>query len=191
MKTPLKRDWFAETRRDGDRVVKISRLVPWLAEHEWKIYKRLDGVRGVPRALERGGNWFSHAWAPGRPLSTCRPPRGFYADLARLLCEIHARGVAYNDLSKRANVIVGDDGRAHLVDFQISTVNTPWLQREDWDHFHKLAGLERRKSALARLHERLVRRPYLRVRRLFVAHGAGEPGYDRAIFRAISGSDRS
>lgn len=177
MRTLLKRDIFAETWRDDDRVIKIARLVPWLAEHEWRLYKRLEGIRGVPRPLERGGNWFSHEWIEGAPLSTVRPPRRFYADLARVLCEVHARDVAYNDLSKKSNVIVGADGRAYLVDFQISTVGMPWLQREDWDHFHKMAGLPREKSALSRFHERFIRRPYLRIRRRFVAHGAGEPGY--------------
>ena len=36
------------------------------------------------------------------------------------LREMHVRGIAYVDLHKRENVIVGDDGRPYLVDFQIS-----------------------------------------------------------------------
>jgi hypothetical protein len=33
---------------------------------------------------------------------------------------MHRRGIAYVDLHKRENIIVGDDGRPYLVDFQIS-----------------------------------------------------------------------
>jgi hypothetical protein len=33
---------------------------------------------------------------------------------------MHVRGIAYVDLHKRENIIVGDDGRPYLVDFQIS-----------------------------------------------------------------------
>ncbi len=44
----------------------------------------------------------------------------FFAELRRLLDAIHASGVAYVDLHKRENIIVGRDGRPHLVDFQVS-----------------------------------------------------------------------
>jgi RIO-like serine/threonine protein kinase len=172
----LKRDLWAETARDGDWVVKRSRLVPWLARHERAIYARLAGIPGVPRLHPaRGDNWFAHEYVPGRTLRGAAPPPGFFDDLERLLRQIHARGVAYADLSKKSNVIVGDDCRAYLVDFQISVVGARWLMREDLYHLQKLRGGPRRRSPISELHRRWVRQPYLAVRRLFCEHAADEP----------------
>ena len=36
------------------------------------------------------------------------------------MAEIHAKGIAYVDLSKRDNVLVGEDGLPCLIDFQIA-----------------------------------------------------------------------
>lgn len=176
----LKRDLWAETslvRLDGgDWVLKRSRLVPWLARRERAIYARLAGIDGVPRLHPaRGHNWFLHEYVPGRPLGRRRDvPAGFFDDLDRVLRAVHARGVAYVDLSKRSNVIVGDDGRAYLVDFQIAVVGARWLMREDLYHLAKLRGAPRRRSPINALHKWALRGPYLRVRRLFYEHGAGE-----------------
>jgi hypothetical protein len=40
--------------------------------------------------------------------------------LAALLQRVHRRGIAYVDLHKRENILVGEDGRPYLIDFQIS-----------------------------------------------------------------------
>jgi hypothetical protein len=177
----LKRDLWAETTRvrmdGGWWVLKRSRLVPYLARRERAIYRLLAGVVGVPALYpEAGPNWFAHAWVPGRPLSRRGPvPPGFFDDLEGLLGRIHARGVAYVDLSKRANVIVGEDGRAHLVDFQISATGAlgRLLMREDLFHLAKLRRAPRERSGLNALHKRLLREPYLGLRRLFFAKHAG------------------
>lgn len=44
----------------------------------------------------------------------------FFDDLYALLREVHARDMAYVDLHKRENVIVGPGGRPFLIDFQVS-----------------------------------------------------------------------
>jgi hypothetical protein len=44
----------------------------------------------------------------------------FFPRLSAGLAEIHRRGLAYVDLEKCENVLVGDDGRPYLFDFQIS-----------------------------------------------------------------------
>jgi RIO-like serine/threonine protein kinase len=176
----LKRDLWAETlkvRRDGgDWVLKRSRLVPYLARRERAIYRLLAGIGGVPELHpEAGPNWFLHRWIPGRPLSRrAAVPPGFFDDLERLLGQVHARGVAYADLSKRSNVIVGDDGRAYLVDFQISATGLAarWLMREDLFHLAKLRRGPRRRTTANALHKYLLRKPYLGLRRwFFPRHG--------------------
>ena len=188
----LKRDLFAETiriERDGGQwVLKRSRLIPWLARRERAIYARLAGIPGIPALHpDRGRNWFLHRFVPGRPLSRRVPvPPGFFDDLERLLSEIHARGVAYVDLSKRSNVIVGDDGRATLVDFQISVLGVPWLMREDLFHLEKLRRGPRRRSRINRWHKTLLRTPYLKLRRIFFEKHTGEPTFDSAAARPRS-----
>lgn len=145
----LKDDFFAENlllARGGERfVAKYSRMrqpLTWilrpvsrlLSQLERRAYDRLRGVRGVPgRVGPRGPAWFIHRYVEGTTLRQHRRDHrerrrrgeaivsdGFFADLEATLGEIHRRGMAYNDLSKSENVIVGDDGRPHLIDFQIS-----------------------------------------------------------------------
>jgi hypothetical protein len=43
----------------------------------------------------------------------------FFSTLRTAILEMHSRGIAYVDLHKRENVIVGDNGQPYLVDFQI------------------------------------------------------------------------
>jgi hypothetical protein len=73
----------------------------------------VDG-RSAPHAV-------AHEFVPGRPLSRNDVmPQQFLCDLDRLLKDLHARGAAYVDLHKRENILIGDDGRPRLIDFQIS-----------------------------------------------------------------------
>jgi RIO-like serine/threonine protein kinase len=178
----LKRDWFAENlkvRRDGGTwVLKRARLIPWLARRERAIYARLAGIPGVPALHPAcGPHWFMHEYVPGRPLSRRRAvPPTFFDELERLVRAIHARGVAHADLSKRSNILVGEDGRPYILDFQIAlTRGARWLMREDLYHVAKMRRGPRRRTRLNALHKRLLRLPYLRLRRLFFPKHAGEP----------------
>ena len=44
----------------------------------------------------------------------------FFDALQSLIAVIHERGIAYVDLHKRENIVVGRDGLPHLIDFQVS-----------------------------------------------------------------------
>lgn len=98
-----------------------------LARRESAAFARLAGVAGIPAArgpVRAEGkvllNASAHDYVPGRPLSREDVPAdGFFPALRELLSAIHARGGAYVDLHKRENIVVGDDGRPHLVDFQV------------------------------------------------------------------------
>lgn len=93
-----------------------------LAQREAWFYERLVGTTGVPRYIGRvGRTGFLHEFVPGHPLGRSeRVADAFFDQLAALLGTIHARGMAYVDLNKRENILVGDDGRPYLIDFQIS-----------------------------------------------------------------------
>jgi hypothetical protein len=203
----VKHDFWAATGfyEDGAgrrAVLKMSRVedfagfpLDWigrfLCRREVRFYNRLSDLPNVPRVLGLiGKHGFVHDYVPGRPLQKDKPvPDGFFGELAGLLEELHRRGIAYVDTNKPENILLGDDGRPHLIDFQISWDLQEWgdwwlnrwilrrLQHEDFYHIlkHKkrlrpdemtpaeLAQAER-VSPLIRLH-RFLTKPYFKFRR--------------------------
>jgi hypothetical protein len=105
-------------------------------------------------------NAVAHEYIPGRPLRYGAALRAdFFPRLRHLLAEMHRRQMAYVDLHKRENIIVGEDGEPYLIDFQISlTLTHRWpattapvqallrlLQRSDEYHLLKhivMSGLK-------------------------------------------------
>jgi hypothetical protein len=205
----VKHDFVAATgfykSENGTTVVlKLGRTAPlfglpaafvgrWSCGRELRFYRKLADLPNIPAVLGTiGRTGFVHAFVPGRPLSADRPvPNKFFDQLLALLGQLHARGMAYVDTNKPENILLGDDGRPYLIDFQISadarTFGGAWspiarwlvrrLQHEDRYHVlkHKrrlrpdeLTPAERdaaeRKSWLIRLH-RAVFKPYFLVRR--------------------------
>ncbi len=126
----------------------------WLARREGRMLERLADLPLVPNPLGPvccGGrpmaNAVAHDFVPGHPLRPKqRPNDAFFPALEELLGEVHRRGLAYVDLHKRENILVGEDERPYLIDFQIS-VGLPavWplsavlriLQRSDDYHLAK------------------------------------------------------
>lgn len=110
----------------------------WLARREAAMLLRLRGLAGVPELqypVQAAGKIVLHAvahdYVPGRPLRRHeRVPDGFFPALRALLARMHERGVAYADLHKRENILVGRDGLPYLIDFQISLGTGPtWPHR--------------------------------------------------------------
>jgi hypothetical protein len=139
----FKHDFFAATSLyegdglyEGDSrlaVVKIGRRadclglpMAWLGRlataHETRMYARLGSLEQIPAFLERiGPDMFAHVFVPGHTLQKGEQVGDdFFPSLAALLDEVHRRDMAYVDLEKRENILVGDDGRPYLIDFQIS-----------------------------------------------------------------------
>jgi hypothetical protein len=170
----LKHDSWAATAiydgPDGRIVCKFNRLQPlfglpmaWLgrllARREARILTQLADLPYVPAPCgpvricgKTAANAAAHVYVPGRPLGRYdRVGDDFFPQLGWLLAEMHRRNMAYVDLHKRENILVGDDGRPYLIDFQISVAlgrrwpaETPvmrglltLLQRSDEYHFRK------------------------------------------------------
>ena len=131
----------------------------WLGRREAHALEVLAGLPGIPTVLggvRHSGKPLRHAVAhdhiPGRPLRRIDhiAPSAF-ADLEELLAQVHRRGMAYVDLHKRENILVGEDGRLYLLDFQICFHMRAWwpanslpvrlilgvLQRSDRYHLGK------------------------------------------------------
>lgn len=211
----LKSDRYAATVRirlpDGSRAVwkrsvvvlppgfRVVAAANRLARREADHLERLAGVRGIPRLLGRPSrDTFLREWIDGTTLrELARVPDGVFPALRAILADVHARGVAYADLAKEENVLVGDDGATWLIDFQISVARGTWLgalvpmlQRADRYHLARHVArrrpdqltdddrrdLARGKSALSRLHRTVVKTPYNVVTRRLVRRwsGAGE-----------------
>jgi hypothetical protein len=161
----------------------------WQCGREVAFYQHLAGLSCVPALLGRVSDTaYLRAFVPGRSLADRPPvPAGFWANLDGAMRAVHSRGVAYVDSNKPENILIGEDGRPYLIDFQIawrqgtdSALGRWWLarlQREDLYHVlkHKRRfarasmtpdELEsvRRRSLLIRVH-RAINRPYRMVRR--------------------------
>ena len=98
-----------------------------LAEREHRALSRLADLPQIPTPLgpvyaggKRLRNAVARSFLAGHPLGKDeRVGPAFFSSLRSALAEMHRRGIAYVDLHKRENIIVGDDGRPYLVDFQI------------------------------------------------------------------------
>ena len=203
----IKHDFFAATgfylAPANQRVVlKVGRthdyaglpllwLGKWLCDRETRFYQACADLPNIPKLLGRvGKTGFVHAYVEGRPLSKDHPiPDDFFDQLFALLRELHRRDIAYVDTNKPQNILQGDDGRPHLIDFQISFGlqdfgNNPLtrallgrLQKEDLYHTlkHKRKlrpdlmtdgekASAKRVSWFIKTH-RLIAKPYFLIRR--------------------------
>lgn len=140
----------------------------FLARREAHFYERLSELPGVPEFVGRvGRTGILHAFVPGHQLGQKEHVSDtFFTELAALLAVIHDRGMAYVDLNKRQNILMGDDGRPYLIDFQISLHVPPrwtripplrWLlaRFQQADRYHLLKHKRRLRPDLLTADERL------------------------------------
>ena len=220
----FKHDFFAFTARYDrtspdqafDVVLKVGRMawffvVPlgWIgrlhAWHESRVFRQLDDLAIVPAFTGRWGkHGLTHAFVEGRELARdVELPDAFFATLRTGLDEVHGRKMAYVDLEKLENVLVGDDGAPYLFDFQIAWYwpraaggDLPpftWIrrlaQRSDRYHLLKLQrrvrpdqltpeelAASRRRPGIVSLHNKLAR-PFTLLRRRFLRRI--DPGPER------------
>lgn len=151
----LKHDsWAATALYQGPRgmvVAKFNRQqsvfglpMKWLgrrlARRETRMLQRLDDLPNIP---DYSGNLtingvsqrhaVTHDYVAGHPLERREPVNdAFFSILQKLIKDMHARDLAYVDLSKRQNIIVGDDDKPYLIDFQISLNLPGWWPGNGW-----------------------------------------------------------
>jgi hypothetical protein len=144
----------------------------------------------------------AHEYVPGHPLGASEQvDDDFFPRLEALLAEMHRRDLAYVDLHKRENILVGEDGQPYLIDFQIGFALADWwlarslvgralltlLQRSDLYHLQKhIARLRPDQFSEAaisrpwwiRMH-RLVAQPFRSLRRRFLVAARVRSGRGR------------
>jgi hypothetical protein len=124
-----------------------------MAAYECAALRQADDLDGVPVLLGQCcGTGILRWFTPGEPLTrNAVVSDEFFPQLMDLIARIHARGLAYVDLEKPGNILLGADGRPHLIDFQVALYwparlggqTSParfvrrWLQRGDLYHVRK------------------------------------------------------
>ena len=117
----------------------------WLARREAQALRSIDGLAATPQLLRWNGRVLDRSYLDGAAMYQ-RPPRGdlgYFRGARRLLQQLHARGIAHNDLAKEANWLVLTDGTPAIIDFQLATRGHPrsrWMRllaREDLRHLLK------------------------------------------------------
>ncbi len=183
-----------------------------LARRESRFYQLFADLPAVPKGcgtISAEGRELphaaGHAFVEGRPLRPDdRLPAHFFADLKAQLAKVHERGVAYMDLHKRENIILGRDGRGYLIDFQVSFGIHPktwflparWLLRlfQSGDRYHMIKhelrhaqnAVDQREKQLSearpwwiRMH-RLIAQPLRSLRRMLLVRLGIRQGNGRA-----------
>lgn len=150
----------------------------WLIEKEWRTYSKLRGIDGIPRVIKRIDRFaFAMEFIPGRPLERKeKPPSSFWTALERVLDEIHRQGVVHLDLRHKGNILITDEGKPFLIDFNSSfSFRNGWpLKRFFFPFLRKIdrAGFLKLKQRLAPSSMSAEERCYLarfnRLRRLWI-----------------------
>lgn len=133
----FKHDFFAATGLyrgpGGLAVLKIGRehdlfglpmrwVGAFLAAREIRLYTLMRDSPGVPPLIGPvGKTGLLHDFVLGHPLGRREQVSDtFFDELIGLIIDMHDRHIAYVDLNKRQNILMGEDGKPYLIDFQIS-----------------------------------------------------------------------
>ncbi len=139
-----------------------------LARREAAHYRRLADVPNVPALCGKvhingrvADHAVAHEYVEGRPLGSNEiVPESFDRELESLFRIVHQRGLAYVDFHKRENIIVGEDGKPYLIDFQVS-----WMARDPAHRSNRLnRWLLNHLQAMDRYHLEMHRAHHRRLR---------------------------
>lgn len=167
----LKHDsWAATARYESERghpiACKFNRASPlplgvpaawigtFLARREERVFRLMAGQAGFPKwsgpVMVKGlelPNAVAHDWIDGDPFHPAMSVgEAFFPTLRDMLKALHAHDIAYVDMSKWGNILVGRDGHPYLIDYQIHFRPRPhwplgWLlglgQAADLYYFHR------------------------------------------------------
>lgn len=150
----------------------------WLISKEWRTYSKLRGIEGIPRVLQRIDRFaFAMEFIEGRPLERReRPPSSFWTALEKVLDEVHRRRIVHLDLRHKGNILISDEGKPFLIDFNssfsfakgwpLNSLLFPLLVRIDRGGFLKLK--ERVAPSLLTSEERAFLTRFNRLRKLWI-----------------------
>ncbi len=103
-------------------------LCRWMLRREYRIYRRLQGVDGVPRCYGLfGGCYLALQYIDGQTFrhATIDDPKRFFERLFVIIAAVHELGLAHGDLMRKENILVSRVQRPYLVDFGVSSSRKP------------------------------------------------------------------
>ena len=107
-----------------------------LIEREIAIYKRLEGILGVPEVYGKLGKYdFILEYKEGKTLSKFQPgqlPAQFFDQLEGIIGQMHQRGVVHCDI-RRKNVLVSSEYMPWVIDF-----NTGFYKKKGYNLINRL-----------------------------------------------------
>ena len=186
--------------------VLLRPLAVLFSRREYTIYRMVADIEGVPALGPRHGlRGYFHEYVEGKTLHEIANegrtlPEDFFEKLMAVLARLHERRIFYLDLNKSGNIILGDDQKPYLIDFQIclhikqrsglvglwSDRLLAFLIREDIYHLYKhkryfqphlMTPDELALATRTRFNVRLkiyVGEPYRAIKRLIYPHGSNE-----------------
>jgi hypothetical protein len=97
---------------------------PFLVNREIQAYRRLEGIRGIPRFLGRvDRHAFVLEFVDGRTFSARERGRldgAFFSQMEETVRGMHARGIVHCDLRQRTNVLITPQEEPVILDFAAS-----------------------------------------------------------------------
>ena len=129
----LKKDLFGEIRLselDNQTVIirdsgPAAPALRWLARlllrREASALAALEGLDGIASVLTVERDRLVRSYLDGTPMQRYKPTDpAYFKAAARLLRQMHRRGVVHNDLAKEPNLLVLRDGDPAIIDFQLA-----------------------------------------------------------------------
>lgn len=102
-------------------IITRSLFAPVSVRREFRILKRLEGIRGIPRPIKIvNNNALLMEYIEGKHVGKFGPsglPVKVYERLVAVVEAMHARGVVHLDLRQRKNVLIAEDLQPWIVDF--------------------------------------------------------------------------
>ncbi len=103
----------------------IKSLLKHTLKHEYSVYKKLYGVRGIPRCYGFYRNRFlvlEYIESQTLRQAKLENREDFYAKLFTVLEALHGRNVAHADLKRKNNILVVNGNDPVLVDFGAASI---------------------------------------------------------------------
>lgn len=183
-------------------VIKVPPQTAWrrplllqTLRHEYRVYRKLEGLAGVPRCyglLDERFLVLEYIDGVSLREGHIGDRTRFFEEFRKLLEELHARGVAHADLKKKDNILITADNRPYLIDFGVAVMRKPgftpirrslfniavrfdfnaWIKHKYQRHYEQVSGADRAylQPTLIERVSRLVKQPYRALRRK-IRHG--------------------
>lgn len=105
----------------------LRKLRRWMIRREYDIYRRLDGISGIPRCFGLiNDDRLLLEFIEGKPLrlsdNELVDREIFFSALLELILAIHRAGVAHSDMKRKENILVTSEGKPSLIDFGSAVV---------------------------------------------------------------------